>query len=264
MNVAWNIEDADVERVCKLMDMMKDRPFVKNRQERNIVLEKLPKFSRDRFWYVMVACLLSTQQRSGPGSRLASFLKSTPFPLRLSECEREIKSLSDFVEAKASEHGLRRGKKVGDAGATNFRWFNDGGWDRVEEKFRELLGQRAGKPLPGDCNLERQAARFIDKELKGFGPKQSRNLWQYLGLSRFEIPLDSRMTKWFNRHILNRSSLQLSPTALADWNYYEFVEDGVLALCETAGILPCLVDAAIFSSDDLARDWSAEELEFIN
>ncbi len=120
MNVAWNIEDADVERVCKLMDMMKDRPFVKNRQERNIVLEKLPKFSRDRFWYVMVACLLSTQQRSGPGSRLANFLKSTPFPLRLSECEREIKSLSDFVEAKASEHGLRRGKKVGDAGATNF------------------------------------------------------------------------------------------------------------------------------------------------
>lgn len=72
------------------------------------------------------------------------------------------------------------------------------------------------------------------------------------------------MTKWFNRHILNRSSLQLSPTALADWNYYEFVEDGVLALCETAGILPCLVDAAIFSSDDLARDWLAEELEFIN
>ena len=32
MNVAWNIEDADVERVCKLMDVMKDRPFVKNRQ----------------------------------------------------------------------------------------------------------------------------------------------------------------------------------------------------------------------------------------
>lgn len=264
MNVAWDMEDADVERVRTLMDKMKDRPFVKNRQEKNVGLEKLPKFSRDRFWYVMVACLLSTQQESGSDSRLTSFLKSNPFPLRLSECERKIESLPDFVEAMASRNGLRRGKRVGDAVAANFRWLNDRGWDRVEEKFRELLGQRSREPQPGDYNLERRAARFIDQELKGFGPKQSRNLWQSLGLTRFEIPLDSRITKWFNRHILNHSSLRLSPTALADWNYYEFVEDGVLALCGAAGILPCLVDAAIFSFDDLARDWLAEELEFIN
>lgn len=45
---------------------------------------------------------------------------------------------------------------------------------------------------------ERHAVRFIDEHYQGFGPKQSRNLLQGLGLSRFEIPIDSRITKWLN------------------------------------------------------------------
>src|SRR3712207_8726784 len=40
--------------------------------------------------------------------------------------------------------------------------------------------------------------RSIDDSLKGFGPKQSRNLLQGLGLTRYEIPIDIRITRWFN------------------------------------------------------------------
>ena len=39
---------------------------------------------------------------------------------------------------------------------------------------------------------ERETARWIASRLVGFGPKQSRNLLQSLGLGRYEIPLDSR------------------------------------------------------------------------
>src|SRR4051794_37056495 len=47
-------------------------------------------------------------------------------------------------------------------------------------------------------DTERNAARFIDDHYQGFGPKQSRNLLQGLGLSRFDVPIDSRITKWLN------------------------------------------------------------------
>jgi hypothetical protein len=44
------------------------------------------------------------------------------------------------------------------------------------------------------AELERQAAWLIQQTFAGFGPKQSRNLLQSLGLTRYEIPIDSRIT----------------------------------------------------------------------
>ena len=66
-----------------------------------------------------------------------------------------------------------------------------GGWKPVLDHLEEV------RLCPGSKS-ERHAAEFIDKQLKGFGPKQSRNLLQWLGPSRYEIPLDSRITKWLN------------------------------------------------------------------
>lgn len=43
-----------------------------------------------------------------------------------------------------------------------------------------------------------EAANFIQDRFKGFVPKQSRNLFQTTGLSRYETPIDSRITKWLN------------------------------------------------------------------
>ncbi|MBK7480986.1 MAG: hypothetical protein IPI69_15585 [Bacteroidales bacterium] len=44
--------------------------------------------------------------------------------------------------------------------------------------------------------------------------------------------------------------MTLTPTALQDRAYYEFVSDGIQYLCEKAVIFPCVLDAAIFSSFD--------------
>jgi hypothetical protein len=77
---------------------------------------------------------------------------------------------------------------------------------------------------------------------EGIGPKQSRNLWQWLGLTRYEIPLDSRVTRWINKHL----SFRVETAALADPAYYEMMLDHIQTLCKRAGVLPCVFDAAAF------------------
>jgi hypothetical protein len=95
----------------------------------------------------------------------------------------------------------------------------------------------------------------VDDQLRGFGPKQSRNLLQMLGVTRYEIPLDSRSTRWLNEFGF---PLQLSAQALADRGYYHLVLDGMQALCARARVYPCVLDAAIFASYD-TRPWTERE-----
>jgi hypothetical protein len=42
----------------------------------------------------------------------------------------------------------------------------------------------------------------------------------------------------------------MSAAALADSNYYDFVSEGVQALCAASGVYPCVLDAAIFALKD--------------
>jgi thermostable 8-oxoguanine DNA glycosylase len=90
---------------------------------------------------------------------------------------------------------------------------------------------------------------------EGFGPKQARNFLQALGLTRYEIPIDSRVTDWLNR---NGFPLELTAAALADRNYYLFILDAIQRLCEKAEIFPCLLDAAIFSAADSSEFTEAQ------
>ena len=90
-------------------------------------------------------------------------------------------------------------------------------------------------------------ADFLHNEFKGFGPKQSRNFLQSLGLTKYEIPIDSRISQWLNNFGF---PIRLSSTSLSDKAFYHFVSDGIIELCEKAGIYPCELDAGIFSSFD--------------
>jgi hypothetical protein len=67
------------------------------------------------------------------------------------------------------------------------------------------------------------------------GLKQSRNVLQVLGLTRYEIPLESRLTHWLNGFGF---PLYLSASSLGDLAVYELVEDGFQALCERIDVLP--------------------------
>jgi len=151
--------------------------------------------------------------------------------------------------------GIRRAPTIAKQAAANYQWLEAGGWNLVADQYEALLKQRERAPREGDAKVERLAATFVAKSLNGFGPKQARNLWQWLGMTRYEIPLDSRIIRWLNENVLG---LTLNSAVLADRVYYEFVLDGIQALCRKARVVPCVLDGAVFSSFD--RDWRVSEL----
>ncbi len=250
MKIAWHIEPEDVEEVRAFCDSHRDDPFVRQRIERNLG-DTEPEISKVWFWRVMVGCLLTTQQRSGPSSPISRFFNTRPFPLRYAvavqrdDLERHIREvLRDFG-------GIRRYNKVAISVAKNLDTLESGLWGDTLETVNGL-GRRSS-PVE-----ERQAAEFIDDHLHGFGPKQSRNLLQWLGVTKYEIPLDSRITKWLNEFGF---PVRLSAGALSDRNYYNFVSDGVQELCAHSNIYPCVLDAAIFTSYDRG-EWTEDNLVY--
>ena len=81
---------------------------------------------------------------------------------------------------------------------------------------------------------------------KGFGAIEARIFLQYLGLTKYEIPIDSVVSDWLNNFGF---PVKLSTTALQDRNYYHFVSDGIQLLCKKANVYPCVIEAAIHSNN---------------
>ena len=248
MKIIWQIDSEDIAKVKAFFDEHKSNHFVKTRIATNLADNKSP-ISEDVFWDRMVGCLLTTQQRSGPESSVTKFLLTKPSPLDYKICTDQ-EELAEFARKVLSDFGgLRRSTTIGKELATNLSFLNDGG---REPTFQHLDEVR----LNSSPATERKAAAFIDEKFKGFGPKQSRNLLQGLGLSRYEIPIDSRITKWLNGVGF---PVKLTANALQDRNYYNFVSDGFQELCEACDIMPCVLDAAIFSSFDEGK-WTEDNV----
>lgn len=242
------ISDSDVAAVRRLVETERDTEFVRDRRARNVALPG-PKFSQEHFWHVLMGCLLTTQQRSTKGMPVNRFLDPQVFPLTLDACGRQT-SVEQFVLKTIKEfHGIRRGITIASQAAKNWKRLHGGKWQEVECWFERLRQPRAREPRTGDKTLERQAARWADENLAGLGPKQSRNLWQWLGLSRFEIPLDSRVTDWLNDNL----SFTIEAKRLVQLPYYEAVLDHVQGICERASVLPCVLDASAFDYEDQGR-----------
>lgn len=243
MKLLWQVEDSDVLKVKEFCNQNKNNDLVIWRRERNVE-KSFSRFSRDTFWREMVVCLLTTQARSGPNSAVSRFANKDPFPLRYRECQQQ-RNLKSFTQRTLARFGgIRRNVIISEQIRDNFRWLErEGGWKEANKIVREL----SKNPT---LRMETKAADFIDHHLKGFGPKQSRNLLQNLGLTKYEIPIDSRITSWLNDFGF---PIRLSPTALADLDYYKFVSKGFRELCDKCGVYPCMLDAAIFSSRDNQR-----------
>jgi hypothetical protein len=248
MRIVWQVEPDDIARVRGFFGLHRDNPFVKLRVATNLADDK-PPVTKELFWEVMIACLLTTQHRSGPGTPVTRFISTRPFPLRYELCLGRADMDVFVAEVLAGFGGLRRSTSIDREAKANWAYLEEGGWRATEQALEQVR-------LHPSPEAERHAARFVDDHYRGFGPKQSRNLLQGLGLSRFEVPIDSRITKWFNEFGF---PVKLTAGALADRNYFEFVSDGFQRLAEACGIVPCVLDAAIFSSFDDGR-WTEENV----
>lgn len=247
MKLTWEIEVKDVDKVRFFYEANKNNAFVEKRIKKNVEKVNVP-FSNAIFWEAMIACLLTTQQRSGPNSSITKFICEKPFALSYSDCLLS-KDLKKFIQNSLTQFGgIRRAKTISEECEVNLKWLEKSGWEIINNLVKHLEKNQS-------IETERAAAKIIADNLKGFGPKQSRNLLQALGLTKFEIPVDSRITKWLTEFGF---PIKLSATALGDENYYNFVQDGFQKICASCDIIPCVMDAVIFSSFD--DEWPEDKL----
>ena len=78
MNIIWKLYSSDIKKVKKFVEQHRDNPFVQRRIQRNLK-DKKRVISLNEFWFVMVSCLLTTQQRSGPNTSVSRFITKKPF-----------------------------------------------------------------------------------------------------------------------------------------------------------------------------------------
>jgi len=239
MKLNWEINRTDISRLQSFFEASKDFPMVKERRLKNIERKGLD-ISKENFWVSSIMCLMTTQQRSSADSPISKFNRQSPHPFSLEICSAKS-NLDKYVEQSLKKFGgIRRINKIASEVQFNFQYLKSTKWLLFDNIKAELTNN-------SDKALERKYSLEVADKLKGFGPKQSRNLLQHMGLTVYEIPLDSRVIKWFNDFGF---PLTLSSTALQDNNYYNFVLDGIHKLCDQAEIKPCLLDAAIFSDYD--------------
>ena len=246
LKIEFITESGDIEAVHELFESQKNKELFNERSKWNVRILPI-EHKKDEFWHTMIGCLLTSQQKSGPKSAVSQFLDIEPFPLSLELCKKN--STIEYTDGILTEFGgIRFSRRIAKFADENLKWLNSGGWKNISNEAEKLANLRRHEAKFKDFNQERIAANFIKENLKGFGPKQSRNLWQWLGYTRFEIPLDSRVIKWLNSN--NIFPMKITSTALSDINYYEMVLDWIQKLCVDADVLPCMLDAAIFSSYD--------------
>lgn len=241
MKIEITFSQDDVARVRDVVTSMAGHDIVVERRERNVNRRGID-LSRATIWERQIGCLLTTQQKSSEDSAVQRFIRSKSPLLLLHQCE-EAKDIVRLAESELSAFGgIRRTTVIPKQIAHNFHRLTAGGWNKLDALLSPL-GQ-----APQSKEAERVCATEIDKLLKGFGPKQSRNLLQWLGLTRHEIPIDSRVIKWL-RELGNSDSLHLlSSAALGETEYYCCIMDTIQALCAEAEVIPCIFDASVFAS----------------
>jgi hypothetical protein len=251
MRIEWHVTEEDQACVRAIISAQSDNPLVSDRRKRNLVDGK-DKVTKQRLWRAMVCMRLTTQVRSGPEGKLATFSDPMRFPLAYEVACEQI-TREDFFLKTLRAHGVGRHQPtIAKQFATNLDRLERGGWQNLLDQCNRLtcLEQR---------DTEAEVADFVDKTLKGFGPKQARNVLQVVGLTRYEIPIDSRVTEWLNKTL--RFPFHVTSAAFGDTHYYRLVSDAINQLCESCGEFPCVLDAAIFASKDRVP-WCEDQLHY--
>jgi hypothetical protein len=94
MRIEWHFTEEDQACVRVIVNAQRGNPLVPDRRKRNLVDGK-SKVTKQRLWHAIVCMRLTTQTRSGPEGKLATFHQLRPFPLAY-EVACEQRSREDF------------------------------------------------------------------------------------------------------------------------------------------------------------------------
>lgn len=247
MKLTFDVAPKEAAAIRGFYEKWENSALVQARKRRNLDGQREP-VTETLAWDAKVRCLLTTQQRSGPQSPIVRFIRSKPFPLGLAAARAQI-DVEGWVHATLrAAPGIRRYNQLASQIRANFQLLEEGLWTEVMSTLRTL-------EQPHEKSDERRAAHVLHDLLAGIGPKQARNLLQMLGLTQHEVPLDSRVAKWLATIDF---PVPVSAALLSSPHFYDFVLDGFQQVASAAGVVPCLLDAAIFVSFD--SEWSKDEV----
>ncbi len=251
----------NLEAVKAIVEQKASDRIVVERQLRNVD-GMPPDIDEESLWHEHIMCLLTSKQPSSWNDPVPRFLRETPFPLSLEKC-RQADDVFAFVRSTLhASPGIRfRDQRIPAAVSENFKALEAGGWDKLLSWAEVLKRRRRRKHTwmnyEADRDLEEEAADYIDKHYKGFGPKQARNFWQALGLTRYVCVIDSRIKSW----CVNNLDGPWSQFELGGKKDYKQMARFLQEICVQAKILPCIFDAAVFANaetgegEPLAASW---------
>lgn len=239
MQANWSTEESTLNRWRELVSRTASNEVVIRRRHKNVCRNDIS-LSKNEIWRVFVGCQVTTQQRSGPSSPASRFLRSSSPALSYMKCKASP-SVEKLVKDECKAAGLRRGPTVAKNLSVIFDELERGEWKKLKEYLNSLVRNTT-------LGKERVVVKYLQsKKYPGLGQKQSRNFIQWLGLSRYEVPLDSRVLKQIRDFGAN---FVPSGAALTDEAVYLFVQEGIQQIAKALDMYPCELDAHIFSSFD--------------
>src|SRR4051794_22534904 len=106
MELIWKLEGQEIARLQAFVAIQSTNAFVRERIKRNVETVRSP-ITLERFWDVMVACLLSTQQRSGPDSPISRLIATKPFPLSYTAYSKMANADAEVQHIFKTHGGIR-------------------------------------------------------------------------------------------------------------------------------------------------------------
>lgn len=234
MEINWSINDADIKKITDFVNQKSNIPHVTNRIDRNVNSQGLL-INRDTILQSLFYSLLMPNQKNSVNSQITAFFKNIQFSMQYLSIIN-LPDIKAHIFETSKKHGITLDiNKEPEYFADNFKLLESSNWTLLDMLIKKLCQKEAKK-------AEREIADYVDTMFKGFGAVEARIFLQYLGLTKYEIPIDSVVSDWLNDFGF---PVRLSVTALQDRNYYHFVSDGIQLLCNKANVYPCVLEAAI-------------------
>ena len=208
MKSIWTIDNTVLENIRKVIIDNIDSKLAKERKSKNIEKKGID-LSKNNVWKILVGCEITSRQKSGENSPTDQLLKSGSKLFDFNYC----KNNHNFIIDELKKFNLRRYNTIAEWLILIIKEWELGEWDILQKKLTLLKKDHSKED-------EKQVIDYLRSgKYKGLGLKQSRNFLQWLGLSIYEIPIDSRVIK-----VLENCGCNFvpGPKALQDDATYEY------------------------------------------
>jgi thermostable 8-oxoguanine DNA glycosylase len=237
MHANWTITKKSLDRWNDFVKSLQTHPLVVERRNKNVDRVGI-ELSKNAIWKIVVGCQVTTQQQSGVNTNVGQFFASNSRLLNYTEFSNQD-SISALATQELNFYRLRRFNIIAENLESIFVYLKNGGWT-------VLKAQLASIKEVTSIEKERKVIEYLQGgSFPGLGPKQARNFIQWLGLSKYEIPIDSRVLKRLKEF---GSDFVPAGSSLSDPVVYLFVQHLLQVIASSQKIFPCELDACIFSS----------------